>query len=244
MTQLQLEQPRDITGLFRDSLGVYFRNAGVFVALSAAVVAPVHLVVEGIGLEMLTGPYDDSPTLSEAAVPTVVDFLVVSPIVTAICIFALRSVAAGQRIGARQAFISGFEAFTPLFLAVAIAAVGIAIGFVLLIVPGIYLLVRLFFVPQAVVIEGARGLDALRASSRVVEGFWWRTFGLVILVNLAVAVPGLVLQAPFAALASSSGDAVWELAGTILVTSLAAPFVALYATLLYHDLIARRSSTY
>ncbi len=242
MTQLQLEQPRDITGLFRDSLGVYFRNAGVFIALSAAVVAPVHLVVEGIGLEMITGPYDDSPTVGEAAVPTLVDFLVVSPIVTAICIFALRSVAAGERIGARQAFVSGFEAFTPLFLAVAIAAVGIAIGFVLLVVPGIYLLVRWFFVPQAVVIEGARGVDALRASSAVVQGFWWRTFGLVIVANLAVALPGLVLQAPFTALADGSGDAVWALAGTIIVTSLAAPFVALYSTLLYHDLRARRSS--
>ena len=59
-----------------------------------------------------------------------------------------------------------------------IAAIGIAAGFVLLVIPGIYLAVRLFFVPQTVVIERARGLDALRASSDIVRGFWWRTFGL------------------------------------------------------------------
>ena len=93
---------------------------------------PVHVVVEGIGLEMLTGPYDSSPTIAEAAVPTVVGFLVVMPIVTAICIHALRSIAAGGQPGAGQAFVSGFEAFTPLFFAVVIAAVGIAAGFVLL----------------------------------------------------------------------------------------------------------------
>ena len=93
----------------------------------------------------------------------------VVPIITAICIYALRSIAAGERPRAGQALVSGFEAFTPLFFAVLIAAIGIAAGFVLLVIPGIYLAVQLFFVPQTVVIEGARGLDALRASSDMVQ---------------------------------------------------------------------------
>ena len=78
-----------------------------------------------------------------------------------------------------------------------IAAIGIAAGFVLLIIPGIYLAVKLYFVPQTVVIEGARRLDALRQSSDMVRGFWWRTFGLVVLINLAAALPALVITAPF-----------------------------------------------
>ena len=237
---IELERPRDITALFRDSLAVYGRHAHVFIALSAAVVVPVFLAVEGVGLEKLTASYDESPTVAEAAVPTVVSFLVVTPIITAICIHALRSVAAGERVGAGQAFVSGFEAFTPLFFAVLIAAAGIALGFLALILPGVYLAVRWFFVPQAVVIDGARGSTALSRSSEVVQGFWWRTFGLVVVVNLAVAIPALVLTSPFTAIATSTDEAVWALVGSIVAESVTAPFAALFSTLLFYDLCARR----
>ncbi len=137
--------------------------------------------------------------------------------------------------------MSGFEAFTPLFFAVLLAALGIAIGFLALIIPGVYLAVRWFFVPQTVVIDGAHGPAALTRSGEVVQGFWWRTFGLVIVVNLAVALPGLILSAPFTAIADSTDRAVWSLAGTIVAESVAAPFAALFSTFLYYDLLARRA---
>jgi len=236
---LKLSQPRDITALFRDSLRVYVRHAGLFILLSAAVVVPVDLVVEGIGLEMLTGRYDSTPTIAETAVPTVVRFLVVVPIITAICIYALLSIEAGGRPSASRTLVSGFEQFTPLFFAVLIAAIGIAAGFVLLVIPGIYLAVKLFFVPQTVVVEGARGTESLRRSSDMVRGFWWRTFGLVVMINLAAALPALVITAPFTGIADSTGDAAWALAGTICAESITTPFVALFSTFLYFDLRAR-----
>ena len=238
---IQLQRPRDITALFGDSLGVYLRHALVFILLSAAVVVPVHLIVLGVGLEQFTAAYDESPSAAEAAVPTVVSFLVIAPLITAICIHALRAVAAGGRPSAGPSFVAGFEAFTPLFFAIVLAAVGIVLGLLLLIIPGIYLAVRWFFVPQAVVLEDARGPDALTRSSAVVQGFWWRTFGLVIMVNLAAALPTLVLAAPFTAIASSSDRAVWAMLGTICAETVTAPFVALFSTLLYYDLRSRRA---
>ena len=189
--RLQLRQPRDVNGLFRDSLRVFLRHAGLFILLSAAVVIPVEVAVEGIGLEMLTSSYDESPPLAESAVPTVVGFLVMTPIITAICIYALHSIAEGQRPSRGQVFVAGFEAFTPLFGAVVLAALGIALGFLALIVPGIYLAVRWYFVPQAVVIEGARGPAALARSTQIVQGSWWRTFGLVLLGEPRDSDPGL-----------------------------------------------------
>jgi hypothetical protein len=240
VNQLELRQPRDVGALFRDSLRVFLRHAWLFILLSAAVVVPVEVVVEGIGLEMLTSSYDESPPLAESAVPTLVGFLVMTPIITAICIYALDAIAAGRRPSPGQVFVAGFEAFTPLFGAVVLAALGIAIGFLVLIVPGVYLAVRWYFVPQAVVIEGARGPAALTRSSQIVQGVWWRTFGLVLLAHIAVAIPGFLLLTPFAAIAASSDQAVWALAGTILATSVTTPFVALYSTLLYYDLLARR----
>jgi uncharacterized membrane protein len=240
VNQLQLRQPRDVAGLFGDALRVFTSHAWLFILLSAAVVVPVEVVVEGIGLEMLTSSYDESPPLVESVAPTVVGFLVVTPIITAICIYALQSIAEGERPSAGQVLVAGFEAFTPLFGAVLLAAIGIFVGFLALLVPGVYLAIRWYFVPQAVVIEGARGPAALSRSGQIVEGFWWRTFGLVLLANIAVAIPGFLILAPFSAIAASTDQAVWALVGTILATSVTTPFVALYSTLLYYDLLARR----
>jgi len=240
VTQLPLRRPRDVGALFRDTLSVYRSHLWVFVALSAAVVVPVDLIVRGIGLEMLSSSYDSSPPLEQALVPTLVEFLVVTPIIAAICIYALHAIAEGERPAPGPVFVSGFEAFTPLFGAVLLAAVGIALGLLLLIVPGVYLAVRWYLVPQAVVIESARGAAALSRAGELIEGFWWRTFGLVILGNLAILIPGFLVLAPFTAIADSTDRALWELVGTMLASSITTPFVALYSTYIYYDLRARR----
>jgi hypothetical protein len=236
----ELRAQRDVGALLRDALAVFGRHFWLFITLSAAVVVPAELIVEGIGLEMLTSSYDASPSFAEAAVPTIVEFLVVTPIIAAICIYALHQIAAGERPRAGEVFVAGFEAFTPLFAAVVLAAAGIALGFVALVLPGVYLYVRWYFVPQAVVIEGVRGPQALSRSGLLVTGWWWRTFGLVLLANVAILILGLVLLTPFTAIADGTDRAVWALIGSAVTTSITAPFVALYSTLLYYDLLARR----
>jgi hypothetical protein len=239
---IELERPRDAGALLRDSLTVYRRHFWTFLALGALVVVPSELVVSGIGLEQLSSGYDPTPDFAEAAIPAAVSYLVVAPLITAICVFALRSVAAGGTPRAREAIVKGFELFTPIFFAVLLAALGIALG-LLLIVPGIYLFVRWYFVPQTVVLEDAREAGALRASGRLVEGAWWRTFGLILLVNVAAILAAIVIGAPFSAAADASDRALWSLVGQILANAIAQPFAALYSTLLYFDLRQRRRAT-
>ena len=241
---IPLEQPRDVRALLRDSFAVYLRHFGTFLALGALVVVPSQVIVGGIGLEQLTADYDDSsPSWAETSIAAAVAYLVVAPLITAICVHALRSVAGGGSPGAREAIVKGFEAFAPIFFAVLLAAAGIALG-LLLIVPGVYLFVRWYFVPQAVVLEGARNTAALRASSRLVAGAWWRTFGLVVIVNVIVALAILVLGAPFTVLADSSDRALWALSGQIVATSVTQPFIALFSTFLYYDLRERKRAAF
>jgi hypothetical protein len=237
---LELQRPRDVTALFGDAVRVLLSRPGTFLALSAAIVVPAELVVSGIGLEALTAPYDSSPSTAEYVIPSLVGFLVIAPLITATCIHALRSVASGRPLAAGPALIEGFEAFTPLFLAVVLAALGIALGLLALILPGIYLLVRWMFVPQAVVVEGARGPAALTRSGEVVRGNWWRAFGILVLANLAAFVPGLALAAPGRAIAEAADRELYALIGSMAAEIVTAPFVAVLSTLLYYDLRARR----
>jgi hypothetical protein len=240
--RLQLSRRRDVTTLFRDALVTYWSHLWTFLALAAVIVIPVELVVQGIGMEQLTSGYDSKLTVSETVIGALVTFLVITPLITAICIHALRHVAEGGKPVARESFVAGFEAFTPLFFAVALAAAGIALGLLALVVPGIYLFVRWFFVPQAVVLEGDRGPAALARSSAATRGFWWRTLGLIVLTQIATLIPTFVLGAPFTVFAESADRAAWVLVGTIVTQIVTAPFVAIFSTLLWFDLGARRDA--
>jgi hypothetical protein len=244
VSELELLRPRDISALFADALGVYFRNARVFLALSASVVVPVHMVVEGLGMEKLTGGYVSSPDEVDIVIPLLVSFLVVAPLMNAVCIHALHTVAAGARPRVAEALPAALESFAPIFFAVVLMGLGIALGLVLLVLPGVYLAVRWYFTPQAVVIEGARSTGALTRSWDLVSGSWWRTFGLIVMANLAAILPGLLLIAPFDAVAESSDRELWSLVGTMTAETISAPFVALYSTLLYYDLRSRRRAAF
>jgi hypothetical protein len=237
---VELERPRDAGALLRDSARIYLTHFWTFLALGALVVVPTELIVSGIGMGEFTAGYDSKPTVPETVIPAVVSYLVVAPLITAICVYSLRSMAQGGSPGAREAIVKGFEKFNPIFFAVLLAALGILVGFAALLLPGVYLFVRWYFVPQNVVIDRVEGPGALRASGRLVEGFWWHTFGLVLLVNVLAIVVAIILAAPFTSAADSTDRALWAMAGEIVASSVVQPYGALFSTLLYFDLRARR----
>jgi hypothetical protein len=240
---LRLARPRDFREIFADSLRILWQHLPKLLVLSSVVVVPVSLIVSGVGLEQLTSRYDSNPPPAEYALPGLVNVLVVTPLISAICIRVLLAVEQGGAPQARQALVEGFEAFSPIFLAVLLAAAGIALGLILFVAPGVYLFVRWYFVPQAVVVEGARGPAALARSGVLTSGYWWRTFGIWVFASLIALIPAAVLAAPFTSLAESTDHSVWALVGMILAEIVSAPFLALVSTLLYYDLRARGPKT-
>ena len=172
VTRLELARPRDISALFADALGVYRRNAGTFLALSAAVVVPVHLIVEGVGLEELTAPTTPRRSAPRPPCPRAVSFLVVAPLISAICIHALHASAGGAApAGARGDAPAGLDVVrSDLPRRGARGHRRSRSAWCSSILPGIYLAVRWYFVPQAVVVDGARGTAALEHSGELVRG--------------------------------------------------------------------------
>lgn len=240
--RLDLAKPRGIGDLLGDALGIYFRNFPTVFAIALAVVAPVQLIVSGIGLEELTSGYRETDSTAELLIPTAVSYLVVAPLLVAATIHLLKRLADGERPHAGRSIQAGLDVFAPTFLAVLLAGLGIALGLVLLILPGIYVAVRWYFVAQAVVIDNARSTEALRASWRLTDGFWFRTFGVILLANIVAFLPASLLILPLQALAESADRQAISLAGMILTEALTAPFVALVSTLLFYDIRARRTA--
>ena len=238
--RLDLSRPRDVGALLGDGFRLYFAHFGTFVLIAAAVVIPANVIVSGIGLEQLTSGYDQDLDTGELAVPFAVSYLVTAPLVAAMTIHALLQAAAGEMPGTRRAISAGLDAFAPVFPAVLLAAAGVALGLLLFIVPGIYLAVRWYFVPQAVVIDRRRGVEALQRSGELVTGSWWRVFGIGLLITLIATLAGFVTL-PLSLVAEEVDRAVIALAGTIIAELITAPFVAIVATLLYFDLSSRRT---
>jgi hypothetical protein len=115
------------------------------------------------------------------------------------------------------------------------ATLGIALGFVAFVIPGIVLALRWSVVAQAAAIEQQGWLPALRRSGQLARGHYWHIFGLLFITGLFTAI--LTRGAAAIPLGSSSGAG--SVAFGIAVHTLTASFAALTLALLYFDLLAR-----
>jgi hypothetical protein len=130
-----------------------------------------------------------------------------------------------------ELFASVAPVLLPLIGLAFVAGIGIAIGFVLLIVPGLFLLTIWSVAAPVIVIERAGVFSALGRSRRLVRGNGWPVFGvimLVFLINVAVNIVAALIGAPL-------GDAGRSIVDWIAST-LTAPIVALTASVLYFAL--------
>ncbi|GAB2794784.1 hypothetical protein GCM10027275_44760 [Rhabdobacter roseus] len=69
-------------------------------------------------------------------------------------------------------------------------------GMIILVLPGIYAAICLQFVLMVVIREGDSADSALGRSYRLVEGKWWSTFGLLVVMGLIAGVISIVFQIP------------------------------------------------
>ena len=229
----------DLTSLYRDALRIWGRHLPGWLAVGASVAVPIDLIVSGVGLGRLSGPYA-LPSAPAAAVEAAASYVVATPLVTAITVAGVLELRAGRRLAPGRAIRAGVEAYPRIFLPVLASAVLVVLGLALLVLPGIYLAVLLYFVPQAVMIDGRTAVrGALEGSARVVRGSWWRVLGIALITAFAILLPVLVIGRLFEEWAEAADQVALSLVGGILVETLAAPWVAIVATLLYLDLRER-----
>lgn len=115
-----------------------------------------------------------------------------------------------------------------------LAGLGIAIGFVFLIVPGLYLVTIWSVVTPVLILEHTAALDSFGRSRELVRGYGWTVFGVIIVtfaVNLAATIVVSILLSGF-----STG--VSQYLGNVIANTLIAPFVAATWTCMYFRLHA------
>lgn len=129
-----------------------------------------------------------------------------------------------------------------LLLTVALQGVLIFLGS-LLIFPGIYLAIAFSMSPATVMLEDRVGLVALRRSRDIVRGYWWKTFGLMLMAFLIPVFGFVLLAIVVASVATVVSMALYVLVGLLLLCAVAFPcFAAVVQVLLYYDLRSRRGN--
>jgi len=112
---------------------------------------------------------------------------------------------------------------------------GITIGFVLLIIPGILLTFRWYVAVQAAAIEREGWLPAMRRSRQLTGEIYGHLFAFALLVGFITAVPMAVARAA----ATGHDTLAAAFIGGVLLHSFALAFAALATALLYYDLTSR-----
>lgn len=239
MNGADLERPRELGELIEDAWRLFTRNLGLFVSIAVVIVVPAEVLVLGVGLGELWRGYRPDPSVGPAAVRAGLRLLAIQPLVTAACIAAVMALGRGERPSAGWSVARGFERWGAVLAAVLLAGLATLAGFIFFVVPGIWLAVVLYFASQAVVAEGRDPMDALRRSRELVDGQWWRVFGIGIVFLVMIGVVSSLVTVAAQAAADASGREVFTLVGTMAGDVFAIGFTAVAGTLVFFDLRAR-----
>ena len=212
-----------LTGVLAEAWTLYRRYAVHFLTIAfllylvTAIIVALFAVVAGAG---------------GLAVAQIID-LVAAFLVQAALIKAVQDVRDGRvdlSIGATVRAALPF--LLPVTLAGLLAAIGISIGLVLFIVPGLVLLTFWSLIVPSIVVGGSGPMAAFGQSWRTIRGYAWHAFATYLLVFLLWVAFSVVLGVILFVVPVAVHSFISSIVGGTLV----APFYALVVTLAYYRL--------
>ncbi len=206
---------------------LYARNFGPMF-LIALTTAPLQMLAA-----VVQDRIDSPDNAALAAAPFQLASVLVTIIAAGALIHATNEAASGTRPDFARSIDAAIEHFGRLFTTSLLAGVLSLLSLIAL--P--YFAIRWTFSTWAVMLEDKRNWSALDASSSIVKGAWWRTFGILIVIVLVVIGPSVL---------ASAAQALPALAAATIASAAAAliiPFGVAAQTLLYFDLRARKAAS-
>ena len=120
-----------------------------------------------------------------------------------------------------------------------LAAIGIGIGLILFIVPGLFLLTIWSMLVPVIVIEGRAAGESFSRSREIVRGHGWPVFGLILITFITIGIASALIRLVFSPLPSFLDN--WL--GSLVAHSLTVPFAAAALTTAYFKLAAPAAET-
>ncbi len=232
-----MSAPRSAHRLVRAAFALYRRYPLLFLLLAAGVIVPYEVIVlAATGAGPLA---HGSLGFGASSLLTLLDLALIGPLVSALHVHAVNEVSEGREPRLAPVARRGLQVLPVVAAAAIIAWLGILLGFLALIVPGIVLSLRWYVVAQAAAIEHEGWLPALRRSRRLTEGHYRHIVVFVIYVTLITSLPTFLVGFAFGHKTTTAASFVVGVTIQLFTWSLS----ALAAALMYFDLRARLAST-
>lgn len=229
---LEIERPRSAFDLLGATIDLYRRYPGLFPALAFGVVVPYEVIVL---LATGRGPLGGQTSFGTGLLLLAIESFLITPLVSALHVHAVDDVREGHDPTIGSVARRGLLTVPVVVAAAIISSLGIALGFLALVVPGIFLTLRWAVVAQAAALEGESWVDALRRSRELTDKNYLHILGLVLLIGLIGGGVTYAVGIPFS---NSHVTALSFIVGVTVVIFVRS-FSALATALLYFDLKAR-----
>jgi hypothetical protein len=228
-----LAVPRSAGRLVIATLKLYRRYPLLFLILAASVIIPYELLVLAVAGSS-QGAGDGASFAVEVPVGLAYWFLV-TPLVSSLHVHAVTEVKNGREPRIGTVALHGLKVL-PVVAAAAIAStIGIMLGFLALVIPGIILILRWAVVAQVAAIEHEGWIPALRRSADLSDGHYMHIFVFAFIAGVIANAPAVLAGVLIGFENTSAGAIVLSVAFSVV----AASFAALAYALLYYDLLAR-----
>lgn len=231
-SKVDLGRPKSVGEVIADALRCYAAYPVLFAALTLAVVVPYAVIVRVVEQSNLIG--SDRHGALAALVLLLIDVLLVGPLISALHIHALTEIGERRVPRIREVFARGVRVLPVVAAAQIMAGLATGFGFVLFIIPGLFLLAMWAIVAQVAAIETTSWVGALQRSAALSHGSRWHTLGVVVSVGIINAVFDDICGS-----AVGSGLSIGALIAGVVAETITLSFAALTSAMLYYDLRAR-----
>ena len=169
--------------------------------------------------------------------------LLLSYVVTGAIAYGAFNDMRGRRIGTGECLSRGLAVMFPILGVAILTGIAVLLGFIALIIPGLFLLTVLWVAVPVAVVERPGVFEALRRSAALTENYRWQVFGiLMVLVAINVGA-GVILFFIIGSVLSGTGThSTNAVIGVYLISAVLEALLtalgAVMTTVGYHDLRA------
>ena len=217
-------RPRTPGEIWSEAFRIYRENAANLLLIVAVVVVPltfVSAVIVQTGVTILG-------LLVGAAIG-----IIIWAVLQAAVLRGAAQATIGDPVDIEASYRWGLARFGSVLLVALLVGIVVAVGFLLLIIPGFIFLVFLSVSEPALIVENRRGTEAMSRSWNLVRGQFWHA---LVVILVAAIITG-VIQGILSAIGGDNWFVAWIF--TAIAQIITAPFTALVTVLLYLDLRAR-----
>ncbi len=230
--------------LLRESLKAFRSSAKTYLLLEL-VVLPFHIVFGSVISYIFIRFLSDKNNLPDTSHLVLYIFIITAIALLLIFIQTYAQIAIyqtalddGKQRNVWAAYDLAKPFLLPSFKTAILSGLVVVIGFLLLIVPGIFFSIWFAFSAIMVITSNVSGIDAMKKSRELVRGLEWKVFGRLV----AFAIPIIILeQAPIYFFDKANLAEISTIYG-FLLTLFIVPFSVIYSVSLYRDLVSFKAS--